>query len=226
MQSSTAPSPRVQPSATDDLLGLDFSMSSQQLKLDVENPNWNAFESPGGNNFQSNNVSNPFAASPSHTESGHKGSPSFPSSSAPYVAGSNPFATGLLPSESSKSPSPGNTPMKLNEDKFHPHSLARPSAIDPFANYSLHRTASMTHSAGANSTTCSPQRGANRLPLQRSQSIQSLPRHKNPFISNRYLLNATMSSGTGRPMYREKTSPKMDSELFSDLLGSWKAREG
>lgn len=188
--------------------------------------NWSAFENSFERKKTPNNVFDPFLLNQTEKNSSHSVQDPFsfaPAEKTSSRVSSNPFLTGVISNESDKLTSPSVTPLKLSpqklnrfkvNDSFQPHRSTFPTSN------------SAARFAGSSSAKSSPSHGANKLPIYRSHSTQGFPLRNNPSISNKFLSNSSSASPSNRPAsYRDNSSPKMDKDLFSDLLVSWKSKE-
>ena len=203
--------PNSSSTATNDLLGLDFSsFAAGPAKVKQANgqpENWSRFESNPYNPF-SNNASKP------------PGDASFPTYSpalSPFIS-SNPFVSGQTSAGSSKNSSPSKTPHKLSPEKLNPFKV---NQVGNQTNYNLPMQQSVSPAVINSTNRQSPVHNLQNAALYRSSVNQSLP-VRNQFSSNQN--SPLKTTGLGKSSLPQQTNN--DNELFSDLLGSWKTREG
>jgi len=195
---------------SNDLMSLDFTSfgTESTAASDVNNQgeNWANFKSDSkANSFD------PFG--PSVTmDRPRSHSPSL----SPFVS-SNPFLSGQASSGFSKTTSPSKAPPhRLSPEKLNPFKVAQ-DGTRPFKGQQTFPS----HTGQINNFS-KPSINTRTSPLHKNNSNQCLPVKTNPFLSPQHRSVSTLNKSSS---LRQPQANK-DSELFSDLLGSWKTREG
>ena len=203
-----------QSTTANDLLSLDFSSfgtTQSTAAADVINQeeNWADFKSDPMPELS--NAFNPFAPSAPRESSRTQ------SSAFPHLAGSSPFLPGQVSSNSSRTSSPSRTPHRLSPEKLNPFKVSQGGTTQPYHGQQTFPSYSGQMNSFANTSV-----NTATAQLRKTNSSQSLPVRNNQFLSPQH----RSVTGLNKTSPVRQTQANKDNELFSDLLGSWKTREG